>query len=38
MRHLLGVGWREQLLPEDATKEPQGVLPCQGWQLLPEAA
>jgi hypothetical protein len=37
MRHLLGVGWREQLLPEDAAKEPQGLLLCRGGQVLPEA-
>jgi hypothetical protein len=37
MRHLLGGGWREQLLADDALKCPKGLQPCLDWQFLPEA-
>jgi hypothetical protein len=37
MRHLLGERWCEQLLFDDAMEYPQGLLPCLGWQLLPQA-
>jgi hypothetical protein len=36
MRHLLGGEWREQLLADDAMKCPKDLLPCLGWQLLPQ--
>jgi hypothetical protein len=38
MRHLLGDGWCEQLLSDDALQYPLGLLSRLGRQFLPEAA